>query len=738
MIKLNSSQEKELFVAIDTFRSRALSYHDGEMGGRAKEAYDYYYGNLPAPITQGSSRYVDRTVWETVNGVLQDTLNVFTSSDDAVKFAPESLQDGPFAAQATSYVNRVLLRDNDGYRVLHDTFKESFLTRAGWNKIYWENKIEEIEEQFVNVTMEELEVLQIDPEILVTHVEESEGGKTYSGELTRYCDRSGVRIEFVPFEHALIDPTATCIEDASYCAVRVRKTVEELIDMGFDPEVIQRGKVLGGGDGASSLDYLAISRQNNLNPEANDYGRDMVPVTEEDLAERVWLYENYIKTSLLTRHKSKKNRKVQLLQVFTIGHSILEVNEVSEVPLEICTPLPIPASVFGESIFDITKDLQDLQTSLIRGHIDNVMNANFGRYTALKGQYDRRSLLDNRPGGVVEINALNAINLMPYHPLPQGSDVMIERVEQSKERRTGVTRLGMGLSPEVFKNDNAYATVNMMMSASQNRMRMIARNIAKGYMTNVMLRIYRLARENETRPITVEIQGQQLQVVPAMWPCRNEMVTSVAIGANENRERAQNLVNLLNLASQNPLVAGTTFSAKNANYTMQELVKAMGFNDVLNFVTPTSQIPPAQPSPAEQLEMAKVQAEVQDKQMSAQERQAKAQLEMAKLEVEKMRLQMEQQKQQLESQRLMMQMQFEQEKAADEMDTRQAESESRQDELADRMMLAQHDMQLKDREMAIKEKELDLKQQELQLKKQELILEASLEHAQGRGVGLGD
>ncbi|MCS5737590.1 hypothetical protein N1032_28050, partial [Herbiconiux sp. CPCC 203386] len=99
------------------------------------------------------------------------------------------------------------------------------------------------------------------------------------------------------------------------------------------------------------------------------------------------------------------------------------------------------------NLFMILPDIQDLRTALVRAYIDNVNNANYGRYTAIVGAYDRRSLLDNRPGGVVEMERPDAVNLFPYHNLPNGIDGLIGMTEDLKEMRTGVTKLGMGINP---------------------------------------------------------------------------------------------------------------------------------------------------------------------------------------------------------------------------------------------------------------------------------------------------
>lgn len=709
-MRLNREQRSTLENQLDIFKGLAQGYQEGAMGEIARTAYDYYYGQLPGPYTKGGSKYVSRDVWESVNGTLQDLLNVFTSGEDAVKFAPMDSNDAIAAKAATAYCNKVLLRENDGYAVLSDSLKEALIARNGWIKRYWDERIVEEVQSFSDTPLEELTMMMFSAEdVEIIEQEETEEG-LYSGKLKFKTDKSGVRIEYVPFEEVLVDPDARSIEDCNYIAHRTRKTAQELLDMGFKWEEVKKGLYSGHADSGGEL---ALSRQNGLNPSAD--GIFSSNGAGDQMTDRVWLYEHYIRTSL------NKKGKAKLLQVFTLGAGhILEVNEVSEMPFETFTPFPTPAAIFGESVFDITRDIQDLKTALMRGYIDNIMNANYGRYMAVEGQYDRRSLLDNRPGGVVEQKAPGMIDRFPYHMLPHGTDQLLEHVEQAKERRTGVTRMGMGLNADVFKNDNAYATVDMMMSAAQNRMRMVARNIAQNGMTKLFLSIYRLVRENETRTISIEVAGSTIDVRPSDWPERDRMEVAVAIGANERRERAQNLSNLLNVLSSNPMIAGSSFQPQNANFIAREVTEAMGFYDINNYVTPFEEIPQPEPSPAEQMQMQGMQLDLQDKQAAVQERMAKIQLEQTKVQLEQAKVQLEQSK-----------LEFEQQKAADDMNIKQLESESRQDELG--FKAAQSDA-----ELDIKLEELKLKQRELQLKQQELSLEAQLEAIQQRPVGLGN
>lgn len=709
-----TKQDKKLGLlksAITQFTGRALTVTEGKLGDNIKEAYQYYYGELPSAYTRGGSSYVDRTVWESVNGVLQDALNVFTSGEDAVRFAPLNSYDADGARAATALVNKTLLRDNNGYLVFHDVFKECLLSKVSFAKRYWEESEDQDVRVVTRVTPEEMDLIlaEYDDNDKVTddmvEVEKHEDG-TLSAVISVPVNTSGVRIEFVSAENVDFDQFSRTIQECSYFRHRAQKTRNELVDLGFSEDDINRAR-------QNSTDL--ISEDIEMTRDRDMSGLDMGDPAD---FEKYLVDEIYVRTNL-------EGRKTRLYQVFTVNGEIIDYSEVSEIPFEVCTPFLVPGNLIGESIFDITRDIQNVKTALIRGYIDNIMNANYGRYRAVKGQYDKRSLLDNRPGGVVEENAPMMVDLFPYHQLPNGVDSILEQIEQSKERRTGVTRIGMGLSPEVFKNDNSFATVDMMMSAAQNRMRMVCRNIAQNFMTKLFLAVYRLLQENETRVVQIEVNGTLQTIMPNTWPERDKVIVAVAVGANERRERANNLVQLSQFLTQNPLLAGTTFTAANANHLARELTLSMGFYDVNNFITPMEQVQPPPPDPAQEMEMQRLQLEQQKVQADIAKIQSDIQVGQGRVQAE-----------QMEAQAKLKRAELDEAVAGDEMNIKQAESESLQSSMASKSFVAERGLELEEKKMEIELLKLQILQRELDIKERQIELEAQLEMAQNRPVRL--
>lgn len=714
-VQLDDEKLMELRHQLNAYHDHAVGYHEGELGVRVRDGWDYYYKLLPKPIVEGSSKQIMPIVWTTVNGVLAELTSTFTSGEDVVKFAPLDSQDGVAAMAATKMVNKVFLHENNGYTALHDCLKECLVARNGFMKHYWNKEKKTFVEEFEDLTKEQVDLYlaSIEGDILEVEVNESQsvilnkdltekktkklkGEKEpepkdvkYEGKVTYAKTTEGVKVEYVPFEEIIIEPTARSMTDSNFIAHRVRKTKNELKQMGFDPELVDNLPVTSSDIEAG---VIANSRINNLSPlNVSD-----VIFAGDELADKVWLHENYMKTSI------PDGREV-ILQVFTVHQQVLEVNQVNEYPFTTFTPFPIPGTVWGESVYDVTKDLQDLGTTILRGIIDNVMNANFRRYIAVKGQYNRESLLNNRPGAIIEQMAAGSVDVFPYHQLPQGMDTLLQYVNDQKEERTGISKASQGLDPAVFKNDNSTATVQMVMTAALNRVRMVARNIAHGGMTHLMLNIYNLIRQNAKDPILVETANGLLKIDPKQLPERTRMQVAVAIGDAEKSQRAAKLQTLLMAMTQVPSM--TQFlQPNNAYHLATQLFESAGIMDIENYLTPLDKIPPKQPTPLEAAQIALAQEQV--KQAGVGTQKLVADLTMA------------QQKQE-----------FEQQKAADEMDIKRNESNSKQDQLADTTAL-------EEAKLEIEREKLRILRETNELKRQEMLIEAQMEARQQRPVSI--
>ena len=71
-------------------------------------------------------------------------------------------QAKPKAKQATDYANWVFYKDNRGFAIMHDWFKDALLEKVGVVKAYWDDSVSVIKETYEGLSDDELVMLMSD------------------------------------------------------------------------------------------------------------------------------------------------------------------------------------------------------------------------------------------------------------------------------------------------------------------------------------------------------------------------------------------------------------------------------------------------------------------------------------------------------------------------------------------------------------------------------------------------
>lgn len=98
---------------------------------RYRDSWEYYLSRKPLPLKgRPDLAYVEPVLYEAVGMMTPSLLNIFTENDSqAVAFRPKGFNpDNLVAAAVNNTINRIFLRENDGFRVLEDSFKEAQIT----------------------------------------------------------------------------------------------------------------------------------------------------------------------------------------------------------------------------------------------------------------------------------------------------------------------------------------------------------------------------------------------------------------------------------------------------------------------------------------------------------------------------------------------------------------------------------------------------------------------------------
>ncbi len=130
--------DKQLQSIIHRQVTGASAYIGTEITEERRQAMEAYLGEPLGNEIDGRSQVVSSDVQDVIESVMPDIMQIFTSSDRAVEFAPRGEGDEEMAEQVTDYVNHIWNVDNEGFLVFHDWFKDALLQINGIVKVWWD------------------------------------------------------------------------------------------------------------------------------------------------------------------------------------------------------------------------------------------------------------------------------------------------------------------------------------------------------------------------------------------------------------------------------------------------------------------------------------------------------------------------------------------------------------------------------------------------------------------------
>ena len=622
--------EEDLVTRIRGEITDSLGYMGDTISTQREMAMKYYYGLPFGNEVDGRSQYVDSTVQDTIEWIKPSLMRVFASGDEMVKFNPHGPEDVKMAEQATDYVNYVFTKDNPGWEILYSWFTDALLSKNGIVKVWWDEYDDEQREEYRGLEEMEMTALITQEGIeVIEHTEYIEEERPYHDLVIKRSSYNGkIKIENVPPSEFLISREAKNIQEARFVCHRVLKTLSELKEMYPDQDLDVES--LGGSD----EDLMAFSAERleryQFDKSAEYWEGWGNPVNNEDGLSTYWLHESFLKTDY------DNDGITELRKVCTVGSTVLANEEIDNIPFVSITPVKIPHKFFGLSMADLVMDLQLMKSTLMRNLMDNMYNQNFGRYAVLEGQANLDDLLTQRPGGVVRVKSPNAVTPLTTPPLEPYSFQMLEYLDGVRESRAGVSRMSQGMNENALTSHTTATAVNAVMTAAQSRVELIARNFAETGVKDLMIRIYELLYKNQDKERMVMLRNEWIPVRPDVWNDKYDCTVSVALGQGNKDQQMSHLSQMLQFASQ-AMSGGLRIVNEQNMYNLgASLVKAMGFQNVGDYLTDPSQIPP-QPNPQEQQQQMESQIKQKELEIKAAEVQIKAQKiqqEYAKLQID--------------------------------------------------------------------------------------------------------
>jgi hypothetical protein len=639
---------EKLKAILDNEIEDAIGYVESETTDERQQALEYYLREPYGNEVEGKSQIVTGEVAEVVDGALPQLMRLFASGDKVVQFEPVNEGDGPFAQQASEYANWVFNKDNDGFIIMHNWFKDALLQKVGVIKCYWEDKLDVKKEEYNYLSEDELAILMQDEEVEVVAKETVEtvsvegvngpDGEViipeeyqyyYNVKLKRSENKGKVVIENVPPEEFLISKRARSISDSPFTAHRKMMTRGELLQMGYDEKTVMS---LPAGDA------LEFSPERIARYTRGEQPHDMT--SDDEAMQLIEVYECYLKVD------DDDDGIAEYKRVVYAGKEILEEDECDYNPFHSICPIPIPHKFYGHSLADRAMDLQLIKSTITRQMLDNLYLTNNYRVGAVEGQVNLDDLLTSTAGGVVRIKNPQALVPMTVQSSAGQSFPMLEYLDAIQAKRTGISDSQQGLDPDVLQNVTA-AAVSAMSAASTGKLELIARIFAETGVTSLFRGILHLLCKYQQKERIIRINGEFIPFDPREWNSNYNVTINVGLGTGQRQEQLSTMAMILQKQEQilqqyglaNPLV-----NIKQYRDTLAKFVHMAGFKDASEFlqeITPEMNQKLSQPSekqPDSNTQAAMILAEVEREkaQLKSQTDQAKLQLDREQMQLEAM------------------------------------------------------------------------------------------------------
>lgn len=628
--------DQELLRVVNGYLNESNSIRESELDSDMADAIDYYYGNPFGNEIKGRSSVVTRDVMEAVEWALPSIIRVFASGDKFVEFDPVGPDDIEGANQETEYVNHVIIKKNNGWKMFYDWFKGAMIAKNGYVKSWVEEKktIETTShsgmtaEQLLEASsMEGAEIIDLEEKF-----DEDTGETLYDFDLQITKVEKEIKSECVPPEEMKVwnEWNQLSLDGCPFVAHERNMPISDIVAMGFDEDEV-RGAATGDKDSDAFTETEIARNRYSLTGEDDDDG-------EDKSQERVVYSECYVLVDYNGDGIS------ELRQVIKIGSKIFSNKEIDEQPFSTISPMPMPHQHVGMSYAELVMDIQLIKSTLIRQMLDNLYFTNTPEREVVEGMVRMEDLMTTVPGGIKRVQAPGMIREISV-PFTAGQSMpMLDILDGMKENRTGISKGSMGLDADVLSKTTRGAFFGAMESASQ-RIEMVCRVFAETGVKELFRKVHKLAITNIDKDEIIKIRGDYVSVNPSSWRDRTDVTVVVGLGSG-NRDQKLSHLSMVAEKQEEHLKNGSPMTDLGRLYnTYEKILNIIGFKDAGKFfIDPNSeefkvkmQIMAQQPKePSDVEKTLEVQKEIESlkAQIKAMETREKAILDMQKFQEE--------------------------------------------------------------------------------------------------------
>lgn len=566
------TNKKELLSALKKDLQAASTFREDEDTKIAKRVAEHQgkpYGNEQ----KGKSAIVSLDIKRQSEWAHAALVDPFVSTSDVIKCTPVTWEDTKSARQNELLLNTQFCRQFDRYNFMTTAVKVLDMEATCVVQTGWEYDDEEVET--------EVEVVAVDE---ITGMEYISTEKQVTTRVLVNKPTAVVRRN----EDVYIDPT--CMGDHDKMQFVVVRYETDLSTLRQDGRYKNLEKIVPGEDDPNSHDDYETR-----------YGKISSFSFEDDPRKKMVMYEYW------GNYDIDGDGIAEPIVCAWIGKTIirLELNPYPDKkPPFIVVPFnKIPFEIYGESNADLISDNQKVKTAITRGIIDNMNQSNNAMIGIKKGALDvanREKFMKGRP---FEFNGSpNDFWQGSFNNIPRSAFDMLSLMNNEIESITGIKSFSGGITGNALGGTatGARGALDATSSRRLNIVRNIAENLIKPLMRKWMAYNAEFLEESEVVRITnaefEEIRRDDLS---------GKIDIDITVSTQEdNAARAQELGFLLQ-------TLGSTLPFDMTKMIMAEIAKLSKLPSLEKMMLEFKQEPDPVQQKMKELQLAKLEAEIQ-------------------------------------------------------------------------------------------------------------------------------
>jgi len=578
-------QAKSAKSEIDSKIERWLAEYDGEGYGNEKE---------------GRSKIVVKDIKKAIEWFVPTASEPFLKKGKIVSLNGITAEDVERAEIHERLINYQFNRKFDYYNFLHEMFKISSTEGTVIIRTGWDLREKEESKNFDNITAEQLQMITSSG-LEIGSIEDNGDGTFNAKAINRIILENKPTATILKNGDCFPDPSVDKIEDMSFFAYRYEMTISDLRNIGkYNDEDIDELLV--------GLERNDSQLESTRNTALKGYGKDTDYTSSSDANKKVTVYEYW---GYLDMNNDGISEPVFATLV---NDKILEIVDNpypdKELPFVVIPFSKVMFGFWGDSMAEFLSDGQKIRTSLMRGFIDNVAQANNAKKFIKKGALDpiNKRKYENNLAGLIEVNGdrndmwdgeFNQINPSVYS--------LFEIIQQENESLSGINRTMQGVDSRGL-NDSATGA-SIQQGNSQRRMMDIIRRHSNG-LKQVFRKWIAYNKEFLSDNEVMRISGKHIEFTRD--DISGEFDIDITVGTDGVSEAKVNQMTML-MQQVGGLAGVATVPPQFFNLMISRMADEWGYPDIAEMLeNPPSPEPSEEQLEAQRLELEKLRQEVEE------------------------------------------------------------------------------------------------------------------------------